>query len=52
MDWAGAVPAAEAAPEPPAPQRAPSAVPTKRPVREHHEECDPPSEREGYGDDF
>ncbi|MFD7498271.1 Helicase associated domain protein [Streptomyces sp. NPDC059832] len=70
MDWAGAVPAAKAAPEPPAPQPAPSAAPTKRPVREHHEECDeelyeggnctcwsierfgPPSEREGYGDDF
>ncbi|MFD6940926.1 Helicase associated domain protein [Streptomyces goshikiensis] len=40
MDWAGAVPAAEAAPEPPAPQPAPSAAPTQRPVREHHEECD------------
>ncbi|MBT2411783.1 Helicase associated domain protein [Streptomyces sp. ISL-12] len=40
MDWAGAVPAIEAAPEPSAPQPAPSAVPRKRPVREHHEECD------------
>ncbi|MFI6967134.1 hypothetical protein [Streptomyces sp. NPDC050255] len=37
MDWAGTVPAAEAAPEPPAPQPAP---PAARPVREHHEECD------------
>ena len=65
-NWAGPPPAAEAAPEPPVPQTTPSAAPTKRPVREHHEECDeggnctcwsikrfgPPSEREGYGDDF
>ncbi|MGW6513811.1 helicase associated domain-containing protein, partial [Streptomyces niveus] len=70
MEWAGAVPATQAAPESPAPQPAPSVAPTKRSVREHHEECDeelyeggnctcwsikrfgPPSEREGYGDDF
>ncbi|WP_461090390.1 helicase associated domain-containing protein, partial [Streptomyces incanus] len=70
MGWAGVVPVVEAAPEPSAPQPAPPAVPKKRPVREHHEECDkelyeggnctcwsierfgPPSEREGYGDDF
>ncbi|GHB71103.1 helicase [Streptomyces xanthochromogenes] len=61
MDWAGAVPAPEAAPEP-----APPAVPTKRPQRNHHDECDktlyaggtctcdlieqygPPSERDDY----
>ncbi|MGJ5899216.1 Helicase associated domain protein [Streptomyces niveiscabiei] len=66
MDWAGPAPATEAAP-----QSAPSAAtPTRRPVQEHHEECEkelyeggtctcwsikrfgPPSEREGYGDDF
>lgn len=40
MEWAGAVPAVEAVPEPPAPQPAPLAAPTKRRVREHHEECD------------
>ncbi|MFD4756421.1 Helicase associated domain protein [Streptomyces sp. NPDC058426] len=34
MEWAGVVPAAEAAPESPAPQSAPSAAPTKQPVRE------------------
>lgn len=61
MDWAGAVPAPEAIPEP-----APPAVPTKRPQRNHHDECDktlyasgtctcdlieqygPPSERDDY----
>ncbi|MFK0120831.1 Helicase associated domain protein [Streptomyces sp. NPDC090994] len=66
MEWAGVVPAIEVAPA----QPAPPADPKKRPVREHHEECDkelyeggnctcwsikrfgPPSEREGYGDDF
>ncbi|MFF4715156.1 helicase associated domain-containing protein [Streptomyces eurythermus] len=37
MDWAGAVPAVEAAPEPPAPQPAPPAASKKQPVREHHE---------------
>lgn len=70
MEWAGVVPAVEAAPQPPAPQPAPPAAPAKRRVREHHEECDeelyeggnctcwaierygPPSDREGYGDDF
>ncbi|MFD3519997.1 Helicase associated domain protein [Streptomyces sp. NPDC058653] len=40
MKWAGPAPAIEAAPEPPAPQPTPLAAPTKRPVREHHEECD------------
>ncbi|MFF9396992.1 hypothetical protein [Streptomyces griseoluteus] len=37
MEWAGAVSAAEAVPQPPAPR---SAAPAKRPVRKHHEECD------------
>ncbi|MEU1128411.1 Helicase associated domain protein, partial [Streptomyces sp. NPDC005900] len=41
MDWAGAVPAIDAAPKPSAPQPAPPAVPKKRPrVRPHHDECD------------
>lgn len=40
MEWAGVVPAVEAAPEPPALRPAPSAAPTKRRGREHHEECD------------
>lgn len=45
MEWAGPVPAPEAASEPPvqespAAQPAPSAAPVKRAVREHHEECD------------
>ncbi|MET8615884.1 DEAD/DEAH box helicase [Streptomyces misionensis] len=40
MEWAGAVPAIEAAPEPPASLPAPPAAPAKRRVREHHEECD------------
>jgi surface antigen len=41
MEWAGVVPAIEAAPEPPAPQPAQTpAAPAKRRVREHHEECD------------
>ncbi|GAA2331550.1 hypothetical protein GCM10010246_13450 [Streptomyces cuspidosporus] len=40
MEWAGVMPAIEAAPEPPAPQPAPPAAPAKRRVREHHEECD------------
>jgi len=41
MEWAGVVPAVEAAPEPPASQPPPtSAAPAKRRVREHHEECD------------
>ncbi|GGV17711.1 helicase [Streptomyces litmocidini] len=44
MEWAGVVPAVEAAPEPPAPQPAPATAPsaalTKRRLREHHEECD------------
>ncbi|MFI2287528.1 hypothetical protein [Streptomyces niveus] len=35
MEWAGAVPAPEAAPEP-----APPAAPTKRPQIDHHDECD------------
>lgn len=34
MEWAGAVPAAEAAPQPAPP------TPTKRPPWDHHEECD------------
>ncbi|WP_431994877.1 hypothetical protein [Streptomyces griseoflavus] len=40
MEWAGAVLAIEAAPEPPASLPAPPAAPAKRRVREHHEECD------------
>jgi hypothetical protein len=41
MEWAGVVPAVEAAPEPPAPQPAQTpAAPAKRRVREHHEERD------------
>ncbi|MFI0234859.1 hypothetical protein [Streptomyces sp. NPDC017086] len=40
MNWAGAVPAVEATPQPPAPQPAPLGAPVKRRVREHHEECD------------
>ncbi|GAA2285664.1 DEAD/DEAH box helicase [Streptomyces atrovirens] len=40
MDWAGAVPAVEAAVEAPAPQLAPSAAPTERPPWDHHEEWD------------
>ncbi|MFF9063565.1 Helicase associated domain protein [Streptomyces sp. NPDC014882] len=40
VEWAGVVPAVETAPEPPTPQPAPTATPTKRRVREHHEECD------------
>ncbi|MFF4984020.1 Helicase associated domain protein [Streptomyces sp. NPDC001046] len=40
MEWAGVVPAVDAAPEPPAPQPASVAAPAKRRVREHHEECD------------
>ncbi|MFE2943456.1 Helicase associated domain protein [Streptomyces sp. NPDC059255] len=37
MDWAGAVPASDAAPQP-----APSAAPTTRQPWGHHEECDKP----------
>ncbi|MFJ3301335.1 Helicase associated domain protein [Streptomyces bacillaris] len=41
MEWAGVVPAVEAAQEPHAPQPAQTpAAPAKRRVREHHEECD------------
>ncbi|MFS0696739.1 Helicase associated domain protein [Streptomyces nitrosporeus] len=41
MEWASVVPAVETAPEPPAPQPAQTpTAPAKRPVREHHEECD------------
>ncbi len=40
MEWAGVVPVVDAAPEPSAPQPAPPAAPKKRPVREHHGECD------------
>ncbi|MFD5271522.1 helicase associated domain-containing protein [Streptomyces sp. NPDC058335] len=40
MAWAEPAPAVEATPQPPAPQPAPSAAEAKRPVREHHEECD------------
>jgi hypothetical protein len=38
MDWAGVVPAVEAAPA----QPAPSAAPTERQPWDHHEECDKP----------
>ncbi|MEV7797080.1 helicase associated domain-containing protein, partial [Streptomyces sp. NPDC087512] len=40
MEWAGAAPVVEVAPEPSAPQPAPPAAPKERPLREHHEECD------------
>ncbi|MFH8336295.1 Helicase associated domain protein [Streptomyces sp. AM6-12] len=40
MEWAGAVPAVEAVPEPPASLPAQPAAPKKGRVREHHEECD------------
>ncbi|MFI8194804.1 Helicase associated domain protein [Streptomyces sp. NPDC085946] len=42
VQWAGAVSAAEAVPQPPTPRSAAprSAAPAKRPVRKHHEECD------------
>ncbi|MFJ4478790.1 Helicase associated domain protein [Streptomyces xanthochromogenes] len=40
MEWAGAFLAVEAAPEPPALRPAPSAVPPKRAMRGHHDECD------------
>jgi hypothetical protein len=40
MKWAGVVPAVEAAPQPPAPQPAPSTAPMQRQPWDHHEECD------------